>query len=428
MKQIEIRSPKLVRSNHAGWQGFFPYYAGFPPCFAQGILTSTGLRRDALIFDPWNGSGTTTYAAAREGFRSLGLDINPVMILVSKARLLPPSEADSLLPLAEQVIQASRLQLEIAHDDPLLQWFGPSTALAIRGLERTICKSVVGQMTQAIDGTHLENISCIAAALYVALFSVCRDLASKFRSSNPTWIKTPRHGVRRKYKSRHLIENAYRIRIAAMGQSLLALRETLIDPRRATIEVGDSTRNLNKSSSVDLVLTSPPYCTRLDYTAATKIELAVISSLVDVDPLTLSREMIGSTRVPQTMPSPMPQWGTTCLRFLSRVQSHGSKASQTYYLSTHLDYFDKMFKSLGTIAHALKRNGIAVLVVQDSCYKEIHNDLPTILSEMAEAHSLFLGRRENFEQRSTMANVNSRAQKYARRQGAVEAVLCFRKD
>ena len=46
------------------------------------------------MLDPWNGSGTTTYAAAQLGHSSIWLDLNPVMVIVARARLLSPSEAD----------------------------------------------------------------------------------------------------------------------------------------------------------------------------------------------------------------------------------------------------------------------------------------------------------------------------------------------
>ena len=40
--------------------------------------------------------------------------------------------------------------------------------------------------------------------------------------------------------------------------------------------------------------------------------------------------------------------------------------------------------------------GRAVLVVQDSYYKDVHNDLPTITAEMAQSVGLKLQRREDF--------------------------------
>ena len=90
-----------------------------------------------------------------------------------------------------------------------------------------------------------------------------------------------------------------------------------------------------------MVLTSPPYCTRIDYSAATRIELAVIYPLADVKMEDLGRQMIGSTRVPDHEIAVDQAWGKTCGRFISYLKAHPLKASAGYYYKTHLDYFDK---------------------------------------------------------------------------------------
>ncbi len=64
-EQLKIISPKRDRRSQTGWEGFFPYYAGYPETFAATLLSSANLRADAVICDPWNGSGTTTYAASK---------------------------------------------------------------------------------------------------------------------------------------------------------------------------------------------------------------------------------------------------------------------------------------------------------------------------------------------------------------------------
>jgi hypothetical protein len=190
----------------------------------------------------------------------------------------------------------------------------------------------------------------------------------------------------------------------------------------------DSTSAHIAAESVDLILTSPPYCTRIDYTAATRIELAMLSSLLGSSAEDLGRHMIGSTRVPEHTITPLPDWGATCNKFLEALGNHPSKASSGYYYLTHLDYFSKMSKSLSNLAKALKRGGIAVCVVQDSFYKDQHNDLPTIIGEMAEAQGLVLVRRKQFPLRRTMAGINPRVRVYRSFPGAVESVLCFRKQ
>lgn len=109
------------------------------------------------------------------------------MIVVARARLLPPSEADHLRPLAATILSHARAQPPTpAPDDPLLRWFDLATASFIRGIERNIRRSLVGSMTKSPDGVGLDRISGTAATLYVALFAVCRRLVAPFKSSNPT--------------------------------------------------------------------------------------------------------------------------------------------------------------------------------------------------------------------------------------------------
>jgi len=53
--------------------------------------------------------------------------------------------------------------------------------------------------------------------------------------------------------------------------------------------------------------------------------------------------------VPKAKPAPTKSWGPACIDFLKAVNAHTSKASAGYYYSTHLDYFDKMARSLVNI-------------------------------------------------------------------------------
>ena len=105
---LPILSPKRNRRLQNGWEGFFPYYAGYQESFARNILANAGLKDDAVVLDPWNGSGTTTFAAAQLGFSAIGLDLNPVMVIVSRARTLPFSEVDSLVPLAKDILKGAQ--------------------------------------------------------------------------------------------------------------------------------------------------------------------------------------------------------------------------------------------------------------------------------------------------------------------------------
>jgi hypothetical protein len=286
---------------------------------------------------------------------------------------------------------------------------------------------LVGPLTLSPGGTDLQKISSIASAFYVALFAVSRELARPFQSSNPTWLKTANDVDSLIKSDRAWIDERFIEHVRSMAMVLSTQETPNAAEQPIEIRVADSTSPSLNRRSVDAVLTSPPYCTRIDYTAATRVELAIISRLVHTDTLQLGRDMIGSTRVPKVKVAQDISWGPTCRKFLSEMKQHPSKASDGYYLNTHLDYFDKISRSLWVISKALRSKGAAILVVQDSFYKDIHNDLPRIMTEMAARRGLSLKRREDFYIRRSMSGINPNTRNYNRRPGAVESVLCFEK-
>lgn len=431
LHQLQIPSPKRSRKLQSGWEGFFPYYAGYPEAFAQAVLGSAGLPPRAVVLDPWNGSGTTTLTASRLGFAARGLDLNPVMAVVARARLLPPTEADHLKPLASAVIPPARVALgSVSDNDPLLEWFEPETAATLRAIERNIGRTLLGDSAVTPSEVRLDQISGTTATLYVALFSACRRFVRRFMSSNPTWLRRPRVGEAKVLANDREVGRIFKENAIAMANALAGLAEQRdFPPDNATAEVSvaDSASLSLQPQSIDFILTSPPYCTRIDYTAATRIELAIISPLLSLSACELGKKLIGSIQVPGRKLEPMADWGPTCLQFLERLRSHPSKASAGYYYKTHLDYFDKMAKSLANLAVGLRPGGAAILVVQDSHYKQIHNDLPTIVSELAASKGLLMIRRDDFRLTRSMAGIHPHSRTYGRPAGAVEAVLCFHK-
>ena len=429
-RELVIGSPKQSSSAFKGWQGFFPYYAGYPTEFAESLLYSAGLGQDATVFDPWNGSGTTTFAASRLGIPSIGIDLNAVMIIVARARLLSPLEATSLKPLAIELLSHTGSEGSIEEpSDPLHQWFEKNTASEIRAVELVIRRSLLGAESSSGQSAGFSDISPLGAAFYVALFNAARVFAAPFQASNPTWLRIPKSDETKVSLRAGDFQSRFLATVDEMAQALKvrAGAEPITEFVDSETFVGDSTSFKLPGQSVDLVLSSPPYCTRLDYTAATRIELALLAPTLRVDPSDLSRRMIGTTKVPLADKSASNDWGSTCLEFLDAVERHPSKASSGYYLKTHLDYFDKMDRSIKRIAKALKDGGRMILVVQDSFYKEVHNDLPVIISEMAHKRGLRLSRRENFFAKRSMSRIHPGRRNYRKKSAAVEAVLCFEK-
>jgi len=363
------------------------------------------------------------------GFPAIGLDLNPVMVIVARSRMLPGSEADTLPPLAAEVIRrASEDRVECAEADPLLLWFEKDTADWLRSIELGIRSTLLGDLTLTQHGANFDRISSIAATFYVALFNLTKALAAAFQSSNPTWLRKPKEGEARSHLPQLEITKRFLQKIKIMSDALFSKSDLLtFEPMPVSTRLFDSTSPFSLNDKVDFVLTSPPYCTRIDYTAATRIQLAVLHPLIAIPIDDLSRDMIGSIKVPKKQLRVRPEWGVRCVELLHKVRDHESYASSNYYFKTHVDYFDKIDRSMLNVATSLNDGGAAVLVVQDSHYKEIHNDVPSIISDISERHSLKLKRRDDFEVKTSMSGINPRARAYNKHSKIVESVLCFQK-
>lgn len=423
---LVINSPKRRVNIPTESKEFFPYYAGFPESFASAVINSAKLNPGSTVFDPWNGSGTTTSAAIKLGHHAYGIDLNPVMVIVARARNLPSASVANLETLAEETFNLAQPDYSaLENDDPLLQWFDFETTLNIRSIEKKIRNTLPSG--NPLDQTiKLNQYSCSTSNLYVAIFNALRKFVKPFRSTNPTWLRVPKEAEDRIHVTLDMLKEELALQVKFIAANLRASNTDEPITLKSNIIVADST-NFAKKNFADLILTSPPYCTRLDYTAATRIELALIHPSLKISRELLSKNMIGSTKVPELLVRPTPHWGPTCIEFIEDLKAHHSKASSGYYYKTHVDYFDKMYRSMHTLSNSLKQNGTAIIVVQDSYYKNLHNDLAKILAEMALKFKLELRRRDDFAQRNSLSVINAKSKIYGRTKGAVESVICFHK-
>lgn len=419
-QETDVRADKEDR--------LFPYYAGYSKRFAVNLLRSLKLSQSAVVFDPWNGSGTTTRAASELGMHAVGCDLNPVMVLIAKADLISPAEAPALIPLAAEILASSSSQFsELTNDDPLCKWLVPNSARFIRTIERRINKTLVSSTLTDIASLHdFAGVAPVAAVMYLALFRTTRRLLSGFLSTNPTWIKSPAEPTNRLDPAHARVADIFNAEAAYLSACIAG--RPMVDQAQPVAKHyrADSTSVPLGNSSVDLVLTSPPYCTRIDYAMATAIELAVLGVSAD-DFSKLRRSLLGNATVGLKQEHQADLiWGDTCLTFLDAVRTHSSVASSGYYYKNHFQYFAGLSKSVAEVSRVLKSGGVCVATVQDSHYKEVHNNLPLIFSEMCVHSGMTLERRVDFPSGRSMGNLNTKSLRYRTTRHATESVLVFK--
>lgn len=422
-------NPKRTKSLLPGRSEWYPYYAGYSLEFVNSCLT-TVTRDDVTIFDPWCGSGTTVQVAYEKGLHGIGIDINPAMVVVSNARLLCGKSLPSLMPLAQEITaRTSIYKLESPqNNDALLQWFTPKATSRLRNLQKAIQKLLINPETTKHNtlAENCDKLSDLASFFLVCLFRTARTLARGHRTSNPTWTKSTA-------KANRVAPTTTKIKTAFIGELTSMIDNFNFQfscPIRSisctnNILLGDSQSIKLPTSSIDMIVTSPPYCTRIDYAYSTRIELAILG-LNDHGFRLLREETIGSTVIRNNAAQEVPS--TEANKVVKMIRDHHSKGASNYYAKQYAEYFTMISNSITEISRVTKKHGQVIFVVQDSFFKGRIIDLSKICTQLFNNAEFTLETRKDWPVSTNLVNINSKARKYIKNTDtATESVLHYRK-
>jgi hypothetical protein len=416
------RTPKLDVSGAAGRAHWYPYYAGYSAAFVEDMLRFLqldGAQRPVL--DPWNGSGTTTAVCSQKAIPSTGFDLNPAMAVVAKARLLDINTAKSLPPLLQAIFrEAAEFSAAALPVDALDTWFMPATARHIRSVSLAIERLLAPRVDSQIE---IEDISSIAAFFYVLLFRAARRLTRVHATTNPTWMSTTIEPKARVSVTRRALFDQLHSDLNS-----IRLLEEPIPPKRfavASIATADSCSLPVDSASVGAVISSPPYCTRIDYAVATRLELAVLG-VADSAADGLRRRMLGTTAIgPHRLEHARYDLPPSISDLLGQIANTGAKASVSYYEPVFRDYFNKYALSIAEIDRVAAPGSPVALVVQDSYHRDVHIDLAKCTRDLMARHGFDLCDEWRFPINKTMRD---RRKATRRAQLPVESALLFKKE
>ncbi|MZQ82725.1 hypothetical protein GQF01_11495 [Paenibacillus sp. 5J-6] len=360
---MELRSPKLYTHKKSKTPIFYPYYAGYSTEFVEDILKVLNPQKNGRIIDPWNGTGTTTYVANQQGFEAIGFDLNPVMIVISKARHTTSDFQTSLRPLAIEILNSAKDQIPIIINDPLLDWFIEPFVKEIRAIQQSMERFLYPSDFQKHNFMAWNELSNVAALYTTILFRTIKN-AYNIKGSNPTWIKTPDELVHPTSSARDIFMNAVEEQESYFKHGSLFANETV------SLSLANSKCLPVENESISCVITSPPYLTRIDYLKATWLELLLLG--YDESVLqTLRKDMLGTPIVRDFKPNEITTGiSDTCDKILDFVLRHNSHASSTYYYKTYAKYFNDLYFSIMEIHRIMQKNGNGAIVVQSSYYKE----------------------------------------------------------
>lgn len=349
----------------------------FPARMAPGIAlhVASSSRRRLRILDPMMGSGTVVALGRANGHQCVGVDIDPLAVLISRVwttaidKRAARKKAQSVLTRARSIFET----LTTGNAYPpkssketrrfIRYWFDDYARRQLTALSIAISR---------VRDEPVRNVLWCAFSRLIIAKQAGASLAKDLAHSRPhkTFLLAP---------------------IKPFPNFLAAIDNVLENciskssPRRgpkARIELGDARRLSLRSNSVDLVLTSPPYLNAIDYIRCSKFSLVWMglneSTLRDIRGLSVGTE-IGQYEATEFATHLIAQ-----LRLRRRLsRRHAAVLAR---------FMEDMSEAMQEVARVLSPGGRAIYVVGENTKRGVYVRNSKIIAAIARKAGLILHR------------------------------------
>jgi hypothetical protein len=340
-------------------------WAEVPSAEKAGVLS---------VLDPMAGSGTTVATARLLGHRALGIDTDPLAVIIARA-WCRNVDGEQLLDNAAVVLSNARgIARDLAQADAyppdaddetkkyVRYWFDPAARAQLTALAHSI--GMLGQ-TPARD-----LLWCAFSRLIITKLAGV-SLAMDVSHSRPhrTYDAAPRKPFEVFFNS-----------VGYVAHRSPFTRDNA-NPR-ATIRSGDARALQIPPSSVNWVVTSPPYLNAIDYMRGHRLSLVwmghKLATLRRVRSASVGSELIAADK-------------PFAPRLLSAVQAMGDIDKHSSRTALMLKrYVGDMDRVMSEITRVLVPDGQALLVVGDSTVRNVFVSNSGMITALGAAHGLEL--------------------------------------
>lgn len=363
--------------------GLHSFAAKCPPQLAQWAIerfTEPG----HTVLDPMAGSGTALAEARLLGRHGLGMDIDPLGRLLSEVKSTP-IEPQRLRKAIEELLQnvdadftrlaqcdPLRLDPEVAKRCQLPEiesrdyWFLPEVSRSLALIKYHIC-------TASLDEDLRKFFVVAFSSLILARTSV----------ANARDIVHSRHHYF-KHEKPPDVQAKFRQRLHAMEKMMAEFWQQCQNGAGHKVRtriIGHDARKIpRRRESVDLVVTSPPYCNALDYVRAHALAIGWLQDVFGVTQTEYSlsgRQYIGTERGVRQATSQQGSAGchpSADIRAAKRLVKQLQETDQKMACIVQ-KYFDDVWQVFGEMGRVLKTGRHLVVVVCPSHIRKV--EIPT---------------------------------------------------
>ncbi|MFH1055646.1 MAG: DNA methyltransferase [Candidatus Altiarchaeota archaeon] len=235
---------------------WFYYKEGYSRDFVLGALKELDVPTGSQILDPFCGTGTTLLAAKEAGYGSVGFDILPLGVFVSKVKL----EDYDVSELREAVSRLCTMRYRQPESKLVDIRF-----LDMRKVFTPYARNDIAFFRENIMAVEDEKVRNF---LMLGLISIVGQASNVMKDGGVLRLVRKNHMP----PVRHLLKNKLKRMVKDVeGRKM----ESGVD---WSVDVGDA-RNLQlDDASVDAMITSPPYLNFVDYTKVYALELSLLLS------------------------------------------------------------------------------------------------------------------------------------------------------
>lgn len=214
-KMVQFNRTKSINQYITHW--IYPYKGKFHPQMIRALLNFMRVKEGETVLDPFIGSGTAALESQVLGINSVGIDVSPVCVLISKVKTESASAIEKIKDAKSEILK--------------------NNGYSLMNLDKTRLRDSINNVNDEKARNFFLTAELVAHS----------DRSRRGRDFNESF------------------KNNVEKMLASVEDMSKASKELNLKLGNVNIEKGDS-RALNlKSNSVDGIVTSPPYSIALDY-------------------------------------------------------------------------------------------------------------------------------------------------------------------
>lgn len=267
---------KLAAEDRA-FHDWYRFVLSFPPHLVRNYVKEFKLDKNSVVLDPFCGTGTTLIEAKLLGFKSVGMEANSFAHFAASVKLNWNVDPDNLLERSRDTAYTALGLLKLQGVDDEHPSASKLAKLKLRSLGKETEKLI---LTNSISPLPLHKtlvlIDCLKELKQEPFYNhalLALGNALVYKISNLHF--GPEVGVRNP-KSDVSVINSWLEEVEKIVSDLKVVNGKRYP--KAEVHLGDSREiaSLIPASSIDAVITSPPYPNEKDYTRTTRLESVLL--------------------------------------------------------------------------------------------------------------------------------------------------------